>query len=930
MSTLADQSTHDYHLQLTGVNCNGCVNKIRNALLEQDQAVQVDIQLPRQRATIVSFLPQPILVSTITALGFTASAIEPRESRFKVTGVRCNGCVNKIRKQLQQLDSAAEVDADLEQSTLHFNSRLEPDQLQALLQQLDYGCEPLLESESVAQPALADSPVEEGESRRDSASQDVPSAAAGASIHLAISGMTCAGCVKSVEDALDSVAGVAQAKVNFASRNAQVYLQANTDVDQIAGLVLAAVDGAGYGASQVEDAEQAEQLREQNEQGEYRRRIDNTWLGLGLGIPLMLYGLFFHMSVTSSAERLGWGLVGILTGVLLMTAGRHFFVGAWKAFRNHNANMDTLIALGTGSAWLYSMVVVFATQWLPVEARGLYFEAAAMIIGLINLGQALEIKARGRTSQAIKRLLNLKVKTARVLRDGQELDLPVEQVELDDQIRVRPGEQFAVDGVVVDGESSVDEAMLTGEPMPVVKTAGDQVSTGTINRSGSLVYRATRIGQDTVLAKIIEMVRQAQNSKPAISHLADRVASVFVPSVMIIAVVTALAWFNLGPEPQITYMLVSACTVLIIACPCALGLATPISVMIAIGKAAEAGILIRNGEALQRASELDVVVLDKTGTITEGQPSVSEFRNLSTLSDGYLLALIHTLESQSEHPLAEAICRYGIDCVDSKQKLLLTQFSALSGLGVSAQLDGKQLLLGNARLMQQHQVDTEIAQNLAAEWHAKACTVVYLAIDGELVALLAISDQIKSDAVAAIKRLREHGLKVVMLTGDNSATAQAVARTTAVDEYRAELMPDDKLAFIRQLQDEGKRVAMVGDGINDAPSLSQADIGFAIGSGTDVAIESADVTLMRGSLHSVADSIELSRACMRNIRQNLWGAFGYNSLGIPIAAGVLYPFIGVLLNPVIAGVAMSLSSLTVVSNANRLRLLKLGKGEGSA
>ncbi|MEH6629027.1 MAG: heavy metal translocating P-type ATPase [Motiliproteus sp.] len=933
-----------YRLQLAGVSCNGCVSKIRQALQLQDPDTEIDVQLEQLQARVDSSLPMATIMDIIQQLGYQAEPAAHGDIQFQVQGVKCQGCVNKIRQALQQQESSAEVEAQLDQGILSFDSALSSEQIHGLLQQLDYAAQCIAEAGPVKESTDAQpKPSIQSRERHSADDLSVPDSQSAdvvdkgvesslASIQLSLTGMTCAGCVKSVEDALNSVTGVDTAQVNFASRNAQVFYQLDPSATPSLFLdaLIGAVSRAGYGATGVENVEQAEQLREANERKEYRRKLWHTLIGLGLGIPLMLFGLLHDMSVATGVERLGWGLVGLVTLLVLLTAGRHFYTGAWKAFVAHNANMDTLIALGTGSAWLYSMVVVLWPQGLPMEARGLYFEAAAMIIGLINLGQALEIKARGRTSQAIKRLLDLRVKTARVLRDGEEVDLPVEQVKSGDQIRVRPGEQLAVDGQVLEGNSLVDEAMLTGEPLPVTKEPGSEVSAGTINRSGSLLYQATRVGRDTVLAQIIDMVRQAQNTKPPISQLADKVASVFVPSVMIIAVLTALIWYNVGPQPQITYMLVTACTVLIIACPCALGLATPISVMIGVGKAAEYGILIRNGDALQRASQLDTVVLDKTGTITEGRPSVTGFVNVSEQDDQSLLALAHSLESRSEHPLADAVCGYAKEFLaetswSQGQMPALRGFQAITGLGVEARAAEQQLLLGNERLMQQRGIVLELVADTVDTWQQQAKTVIYLAIDGHLSAVLAVSDAVKPEAAAAIRRLHKDGLKVIMLTGDHAATAAAVARATGIDEFQAELMPADKLAYIQTLQDQGRCVAMAGDGINDAPALSQADVGFAIGTGTDVAIESADVTLMRGSLHGIADAIELSRACLKNIRQNLWGAFLYNGLGIPVAAGILYPVAGVLLNPVIAGVAMSLSSLTVVSNANRLRLFKVEK-----
>jgi Cu+-exporting ATPase len=566
------------------------------------------------------------------------------------------------------------------------------------------------------------------------------------------------------------------------------------------------------------------------------------------------------------------------------------------------------------------MVVVFAPDVVPLMARHVYFEATAMIIGLINLGLALEIKARGKTSEAIKRLIGLQAKTARVIRNDKDEDIPIEQVLLDELIRVRPGEKISVDGVVVEGHSTVDESMLTGEPMPVEKTEGVEVVAGTINKSGSIIFKATRVGKNTALAQIINMVKRAQNSKPPIGRLADIISAYFVPVVMIIAVISALVWLNFGPSPAIAYAIVSATTVLIIACPCALGLATPMSVMVGVGKAAEAGVLIRNGEALQTASKITTMILDKTGTITEGAPKVTDVLLAPGQNEKQVLMLASSIEAGSEHPLAMAI----VESAKAKniEPKKVTQFSSIAGQGVEAMLEDDTLLFGNEKLMKERNIDisdyVEKAQGLASE----AKTPMYFAVNSSLVAVIAVADPIKTDSIDAIKRLQNNGIRVVMLTGDNRSTAKAVAEKAGITEFVAEVMPEEKANKVAEYQTMGEIVGMTGDGINDAPALAHADVGFAIGTGTDVAIESADITLMRGSLHGLADAIAVSKATLTNIKQNLFGAFIYNVAGIPFAAGVLYPFFGLLLSPVIAGAAMAFSSLTVVTNANRLRLFK--------
>jgi Cu+-exporting ATPase len=530
------------------------------------------------------------------------------------------------------------------------------------------------------------------------------------------------------------------------------------------------------------------------------------------------------------------------------------------------------------------------------------------------------MRARGKTSEAIKRLIGLQADTARVVRDGIERDIPIEDVGMGDVLRVRPGERIAVDGVVVEGHSSIDESMLTGEPLAVQKQMGDEVAGGTINKSGTFLFKAKRIGKDTALAKIIEMVRSAQASKPAIGRMVDKVASVFVPSVLIIAVVTFLAWINFGGAQATTFAIVTAMTVLIIACPCALGLATPISIMAGVGKAAEFGVLIRNGDALQQAGKLDTIVLDKTGTVTEGQPSVTTVLALDEWSQDELLQWGASVEVGSEHPLAEAI----VMAANARKIsfLAVSNFAAIAGQGVEAHIDSKRVLLGNRKLMADRNVDISMLEIDVSHLTEQAQTPMYVAVEGRAAGVISVSDAIKPDSRDAIRQLHDIGIKVVLLTGDNRVTAEAVARDVGIDEVIAEVLPQQKADKVAALQAQGESVGMVGDGINDAPALARADVGFAIGTGTDVAIESADVTLMRGSLLGVVDSIAISKATVSNIKQNLFGAFVYNIIGIPVAAGVLFPFIGVLLNPMIAGAAMAMSSLTVVTNANRLRFFK--------
>ena len=738
--------------------------------------------------------------------------------------------------------------------------------------------------------------------------------------YLRIHGASCASCVSKIESALQEVEGVKEAAMNLAQSTVSVAGGASVEA------LINAIEAAGYDAEGITDSSDQSVLDEKEKADEayYKRLMREMWIALSLGMPLMIYSLVIgEMTVTTAMEQGVWLAVGLLTFGVMFFAGKHFYIGAWKSFANHSANMDTLIALGTGTAWIYSMFVVFFPSLVPEMARHVYFEATAMIIGLINLGLALEIKARGRTSEAIKRLIGLQPKTARVVRNGEEVDIAIERVQLGDHVRVRPGEKISVDGIVSDGLTAVDESMLTGEPMPVEKAVGDEVVAGTINKSGSILFQATRVGKDTALAQIIDMVKRAQNSKPPIGRLADVISAYFVPVVMIISVISALVWLNFGPDPRVAFAIVSATTVLIIACPCALGLATPMSVMVGVGKAAEAGVLIRNGEALQTASKVTAMILDKTGTITLGEPAVTDIELVNGNNESKVLRLAASLEAGSEHPLALSIIE------SAKNRGLevgsVEQFQSVAGHGVEGVVDGHALMLGNEKLMRDRGVDIEQYLPSAQRMASLAQTPMYLAVDDQLAAIIAVSDPIKEDSIEAIKRLQNNGVRVVMLTGDNRATAKAVAERVGITEYFAEVLPDQKSDKVAELQGQGEIVGMTGDGINDAPALALANVGFAIGTGTDVAIESADITLMRGSLHGLADAIAVSKATLSNIKQNLLGAFIYNVAGVPVAAGVLYPFLGLLLSPVIAGAAMAFSSLTVVTNANRLRLFNAQK-----
>ncbi len=738
-------------------------------------------------------------------------------------------------------------------------------------------------------------------------------------LRLSIAGMRCAGCVESVETALRATEGVEKADVSFGDHTAIVI----GHPDPLA--LKAALKAAGYDGA-IMTTEEDPNIEADLEMARYRDLLQKAGLALLLAAPLMiLEHLQWLPPLGGGPIPSGfWILISLLTFWVMRVSGGHFFTGALQSLSHRKANMDTLIALGTGAAWVYSTVAILASENLPPMGRHAYFEAAATILAFINLGSALEMKARGRTSTAIRALIGLQPRTARVLREGQEFDVAIGDVGLDDIIRVRPGERVPVDGILIEGQSRVDESMLTGEPMPVEKKPGDEVTSGTLNQSGSFLFKALRIGRDTVLAQIIDSVRTAQATKPAIGRLVDKVAGLFVPVVIVIALLTFAVWWALGPSPSLGYAFVAAMTVLVIACPCALGLATPISIMVSVGRAAQRGILIRQGDALQTSGKLTTIVLDKTGTITEGKPRLVGIDTLEGQDETTLLQWAASLEAGSEHPLAIALL------ASAKTKAIpllpVTGFTSIPGYGIQGMVDGHRILIGNRPLMKKEKIRT---QSLDARWTQRAGlgeTPVLMAVDQKLVGLLSIADPLKEDSKEAIMTLHQMGLRILLVTGDNPVTAKAIAEAVGITEIRAEVLPNEKAQIIQELKMKGERVGMVGDGINDAPALASADVGLAIGTGTDIAIESADVVLMSGSLKKVPEVIALSRATVRNIQENLLGAFIYNVLAIPIAAGALYPAFGLLLSPMLAGAAMALSSVTVVTNANRLRYQRL---EGS-
>ncbi len=744
----------------------------------------------------------------------------------------------------------------------------------------------------------------------------------GTNIKIGIENLRCASCVKFIEDELKATQGVLNANVNIATQEATVdYLPQNTTLAELNK----AIETWGYKPRPATSDAPVDKQEEAHAR-EYRKLMNKFWFAAAISVIVMVTAYYQVVPIlrdlSMDSLRMLWGVTALLTLPVMFWSGSDFFTGAWAAFKHRSANMNTLITLGTGAAWLYSTFAILFPSVFPEGTSEPFYDVVAVVIALVVLGQALELRAKGQSSSAIKKLLGLQAKTARVIRDGKEMDLPVEEVLVGDVIQVRPGEKVPVDGVIIEGSSAVDESMLTGESLPASKKMGDEVIGATINKTGAFKFRTTKVGKDTALAQIVKMVQDAQNSKAPIARLADIISGYFVPIVLILAVWTFVIWFVVGPQPQFVYALVTSVTVLIIACPCALGLATPMSLMVGIGKGAESGILIRSGEALQTARAIQTVVLDKTGTITKGKP---ELTDVVTMDDGQwtmeeILRFSASVEKVSEHPLAQAIVEGA-----QARKLELAEvkdFDAIPGHGVSAKVEGKSILIGNLKLMNRENIALGSLEEKSKSLADDGKTPMFIALDGKAAGIIAVADTVKEDSAEAIAVLQKMGIEVVMITGDNRRTAEAIARKVGITRVLAEVLPEDKANNIQQLQAEGKKVAMVGDGINDAPALAQADVGLAIGTGTDVAIEASDITLIKGSLKGVVTAIEVSRATMNNIYQNLVGAFFYNTLGVPVAMGVLFPFFGLLLSPLIAGAAMAFSSVTVVGNANRLRGFK--------
>ena len=810
----------------------------------------------------------------------TTATSDTRQTALQITGMTCAACANRIEKGLGKLEgvSAANVNFALEQASVTYDpAKIGVGRMEETIRKLGY--------DTVREVA-----------------------------QLKLEGMTCAACANRIEKGLAKLPGVTDVSVNFALESARVeYNPGSVSV----GDLQSKVKQLGYRALVRQDDGNGEARRAK----ETRKQRDKLILSAVLSLPL-LWSMVAHFSFTSwiylpELFMEPWFQL-LLAAPVQFYVGRQFYVGAYKALRNGSANMDVLVALGTSAAFFYSLYLTidwYAAGGMPHHGPALYYETSAVLITLVIMGKLLEARAKGRTSEAIKSLMGLQAKTALVVRDGQELTLPVEEVLAGDVVLVRPGDKIPGDGEVLEGASSVDESMLTGESLPVEKRAGDAVIGATINKNGALRVKATKVGKDTALAQIIKVVEEAQGSKAPIQRVADVISGIFVPIVVGIAVAAFLVWYFLAAPGDFAEALEKAIAILVIACPCALGLATPTSIMAGSGRAAELGILFKGGEHLEQTHKVDTIVLDKTGTVTKGKPELTDV--IAEGDETEFLRLVGAAELQSEHPLAEAIVA-GIERKDIRLAAAET-FEAIPGYGIQAEAQGKRLLVGTRRLMERYNVDASGAYEAMARLEEAGKTAMLVAVDGRYAGMVAVADTIKETSAEAVRRLKDMGIQVIMMTGDNERTARAIAAQVGIDRVLAEVLPEGKAEEVRKLQADGRKVAMVGDGINDAPALATADIGMAIGTGTDVAMEAADVTLMRGDLASIPDAIYMSRKTMGNIRQNLFWALGYNTLGIPIAA------IG-LLAPWVAGAAMALSSVSVVLNALRLQRVNLKRG----
>jgi len=814
--------------------------------------------------------------------------LEPILARIDlpILGMRCAACASTVEKGLSGLEGVDKANVNLatNQATVLYNPQfLNPDDFIASVKKSGY---------------------------------DVGTS----SVEIPIQGIQCASCVQSIEKSLLQQKGVVKAAVNLATGKAKVdYISNEISLSEIRKVI----EDTGYRVLEIPLEDDMEDATSAAREREYRNLRNKFLIGLALAVLIFL-GSMPHLFPWIPGFLQNYYVLWVLATPVQFWIGGQFYKGAWGAFRHRNADMNTLIAVGTSAAYLYSVVATLFPSFF--ESGGVlpqvYFDTSAMIIILILFGRLLEARAKGRTSDSIKKLIGLQPKTARVFRNDQELDIPVKDVVVGDVILVRPGEKIPVDGTVLKGESSVDESMISGESLPVKKRKDDPVIGATLNKTGSFRFRATKVGKDTVLAQIVQLVRDAQGSKAPIQRLADVIAGYFVPIVLSIAIITFVVWFDFGPKPALTFALLNFVAVMIIACPCALGLATPTAVMVGTGRGAESGVLIKGGESLETAHRLDTVVFDKTGTLTKGQPEVVAITAFNSFSEQEIVQRAASAERASEHPLGESIVAKA-----KEMDIPLFQpegFKAVEGRGIEASVDGTDVLIGNDDFMQERGVSVADAREQVARFASQAQTPVFVALDKTLAGLLAIADPLKDESIHAVEKLKKMGLEVIMLTGDNQKTAEAVAGKAGITRVISEVLPKDKVEVIKRLQDEKKRVGMVGDGINDSPALAQADVGIALGSGTDVAMEASDITLIKDDLNGVVAAIDLSKKTIKVIKQNLFWAFVYNTAGIPIAAGILYPFFGILLSPIIASAAMAFSSVSVVSNSLRLKRIKLG------
>ncbi len=825
----------------------------------------------------------PIRTNNLEAI--SAAALS---ASIPVEGMTCASCVSRVEKAIRAVPGVTEASVNLatEHADVRFDASAKPADIVKAIENAGYG-----------------------------AAEDT--------IELTIEGMTCASCVARIEKALKTVPGVTEANVNLATERASVRV---TKGIATAAALEEAVRVAGYAAKHITGDESVDREGEKREQ-ETRKLARSLLIAGVLTLPIFVLEMGSHLIpavhdfvMNNIGMQESWYLQFVLTTLVLFGPGLRFYQKGVPALFRLAPDMNSLVAIGTSAAWIYSVVATFAPDLVPDGTANVYYEAAAVIITLILLGRLLEARAKGRTSEAIKHLVGLQAKTARVVRNGETIEVSLSDVTTGDTVLVRPGDRVPVDGSVIDGNSYVDESMITGEPVPVEKTAGSEVVGGTINKTGSFTFRATKVGADTVLAQIIRMVEQAQGAKLPIQSLVDRVTAWFVPAVIAIAFLTFVIWLVFGPDPALTFALVNGVAVLIIACPCAMGLATPTSIMVGTGRAAEMGVLFRKGEALQTLRNAAVIAVDKTGTLTKGRPELTDLETAASFDRDTVLALVAAVETRSEHPIAEAI----VQAAKAKGLSISepAKFEAIPGFGAGAEVAGRTVHVGADRLMAQLKLDVSAFAEQAARLGSEGKSPLYAAIDGQLAAIIAVADPIKETTPQAIRMLHDLGLKVAMITGDNRRAADAIAAKLGIDEVIAEVLPDGKVAALKKLKQGGRAVAFVGDGINDAPALAEADVGLAIGTGTDVAIESADVVLMSGDLLGVPNAIALSKATIRNIKENLFWAFAYNAVLIPVAAGALYPAYGLLLSPIFAAGAMALSSVFVLGNALRLRAFR--------